>query len=162
MRGTNLERQEIVVPQLSLVWSLGRMRRDPRRVCWRHWWSVSTGSWYSLLPLLPLALQDKQKMALDWKPEQSWNGTVWHRWHFILHLLFVERKVSTVRWGYKSSFKNLLYIISLAFQMRRYKMSTIHVLRSIFLPCKSSDFLISSPGSTVENFVFSFCAKMFG
>ena len=33
MRGTNLERQEIVVPQLSLVWSLGRMRRDPRRVC---------------------------------------------------------------------------------------------------------------------------------
>lgn len=45
----------------------------------------------------------------------------------------------------KAALKNLLTTVPLAFQMRRYKMSTIHVLRSIFPSCKSPGFFISFP-----------------
>ena len=38
-------------------------------------------------------------------------------------------------------------------------MLTIPALRSTFLPCKSPDFCISSPGDTVENTLLSFCAS---
>lgn len=66
------------------------------------------------------------------------------RWHFTLPLLFVEEKDSTVRLGYKSSFKKLT-TYSLAFCMRRYRMVTIPVLKSTSLPCESPDSCISSP-----------------
>lgn len=81
--------------------------------------------------------------------EQLNNPEIWQydtRWHFIQHPLLVKGKVSTVRWGYKNSFKIFTGSISLTFQTRRYKVSAIHVRRTIFIPWKFQDFVISSPG----------------
>ena len=82
------------------------------------------------------------------------------RWHFTLPLLFVEEKDSTVRWGYKSSFKKLT-TYSLAFCMRRYRMITIPVLS--LPPSLANPQIPVFPllCDTVENTLFFFCAKTF-
>lgn len=52
-------------------------------------------SWCSLLRHLPLALQDRQKMAPDRKRRNKSGTEQCHvRWHFTLPLLFVEEKDS--------------------------------------------------------------------
>lgn len=57
----------------------------------------------------------------------------------------------------KAASKNILTTTSWGFQVRRYKLSTIHVLRSIFLPCKSPDFFIAFPVTLFRTCYFFVC-----
>lgn len=79
------------------------------------------------------------KANRKWFQTETWdNPEIWKHdtsWHFTFSLLFMEGKGSINCLAAKAASKNLVTTISLAFQMGRYKMSTVQVLQYIFFPC---------------------------